>query len=231
MATPSKPLKDWLAEYQRTNPYSPDAFNRLFTEAQKAGYNVARTTHANNTLASNDALVDSSGAVYDLVFNSDNAPGAGTPNWTLNPAGSYDPNRAIVGPDGKFIKYSDWAKQYQSGGSGTPPADTGQPASGTSQSQTVLGQGAPSGAASGAAAWAAMRFGKKTGDRIAANLATARGSSSPGAPPSPGNPYEAAAAAAARSRMTAQRGGRRSTILGGFGSGAPSTRPATVLGY
>lgn len=225
MATPSKPLKDAIAEYQAKNPYSQAAFEGLFPYLQKAGYNVARTTHANNTLASNDALVDTQGNVYDLALNSDNAPGGGTPGWRLNPAGGYDPNRAIVGPDGKFIKYSEWAAQYQTSGApapGQPPAAGGSQQPGTvlgGYQPIVMGQGGVPG-----------NFGNRTKlvqsviDKV--NLAKYKVGAQ-----QQSDPYAAARDAASRQRFAGSRGGRRSTILGGFGTGSPSTRRATVLGY
>lgn len=232
MATPTKPLKDAIAEYQAKNPYSQAAYEGLFPYLQQQGYNVARTTHAGNTLASNDALVDSNGNVYDLVFNSDNAPGAGAARWTNNPSGTYDPSRKVVGPDGTFIGYSDWAKQYQQGGSQTPPSTTtGSPGSGSTQTggtqtgtstypSTVLGQG-------GLPSKFALPTMKKTMQDTINKINQAKYMQSVVAPATAAN---AASAAAMRARATAMRGGRRSTILGGFGSGAPNTRAATVLG-
>jgi hypothetical protein len=224
MASPTKPLKDAIAEYQAAHPYSQQAFEGLFPYLQGQGYNVARTTHANNTLASNDALVDTGGNVYDLVFNSDNAPGAGAPSWTNNPNGTYDPNRSIVLSNGKFSPYSDWAKQYQTAGpttGGTPtPGTTTGTSSGTTS--TALGQGG----------YPAYRAGHAGITRLPPVKGSAAGSSGPPSPPTAGSsPYEAANQAAARARAMAQRGGRRGTILGGFGSGAPSTSKPTVLGY
>src|SRR5262245_682603 len=113
MATPSKPLSQAISDYQAANPYSQKSFEGLFPYLTNLGYNVARTTHAGNTLASNDALVDAQGNVYDLVFDSDNPTGA---RWQNNPAGSYDPSCKIVMPNGEFRIWSDWSSQYNTGG-------------------------------------------------------------------------------------------------------------------
>lgn len=238
---PSKPIRDAIAEYQANNPYSQQAFEGLFGYLQGLGYNVARTTHAGNTLASNDALVTDTGDVYDLVFNSDNAPGAGSPRWVTNPAGSYDPSRMVVGPDGTFIKYDDWLRSVGGTPGTTPPPDAGspgQPASTTPAPPSVLGQGGAPPVVRRGVGRAQIGYDssgravtvRDDGRRAPTVIGASGGSSGPPSPPSAGNPYDAANSAAARARAMSARGGRRSTIIGGFGVGAPATRPASVLG-
>lgn len=210
-------LQDAIADYQRRNPYSPAAFDALFADLTSKGFQVARTTHAGNTKASADALVDSSGRVYDLVFNSDNAPGAGAPKWVLNDAGTYDPGRKVVGPDGTFIGFSDWTAQLGV----TPKPSGGGPTGGNA---TALGGGRPN---------MNLPGGYRKGPRpYRPPKPTNTGTPTPSGPntTSDADMYAAAYSAQNRTRQK-NRGGRQATILGGFGGGRPATRPATLLGY
>lgn len=207
---PTMPLDQAIADYQKKNPYTSESFAGLFTHLQSQGYSVARATHGNGTLPSDDALVDSTGAVYDLSSDS-----SGARAWTLNKLGGsgYEANRNVIGADGKFVPFSAWSTSLGS----TPTSPSGSTPS--APAATVLGASRPG--VGGAGYQRGMRA------RQAAGVTTPAG---PGAlPTSTSDPYAAAYAAASRRRNAGRGMGRQGTILGGFGGGTPTTQ-RSVLG-
>ena len=67
-------LEQAIAEYQQSNPYTPQAYEGLFDYLKQRGYNVTRPTRGGGAM-SDDKIVGPDGRVYDLIRGVD-APGA-----------------------------------------------------------------------------------------------------------------------------------------------------------
>ncbi|HEX7796717.1 MAG TPA: hypothetical protein VF456_20285 [Vicinamibacterales bacterium] len=213
----AKTLQQAVTEYQQKNPtYSAATWQGIVPYLNSQGFNVAYATHANNSVASSDAIVDaSSGKAYDLAIDGGNG------GWSFQDTGTYDPSRSVV-VNGKFTPYNDWAKQYQT----TSSTTTGSPGTGATTTGTTT-QPSQSGGATYPQAPVQGGGGPTNAvlNKVRFNLNQARYITSVVQPAAAAN---AASAAAMRARATAMRGGRRSTIIGV--NTAPSTAPASVLG-
>lgn len=213
-STPALSFTDALTQYFGKNPYSKAAYEGLFPYLTQLGFKVERPTHAGGTLPSDDKVVDSStGKVYDLVFGVDGP----NPTWGVNDTGEF------------------WWDGKPQGRNAPPPgyaAPSTTTAGGTQNVPGSHGKGSRPGADdpnNGPAG------GNRGQDGVPPDVLPAGGNVKPGSSSSttgstPGADAAAAYAAARRQRSKASAGGRRSTILGGFHTPAPTTRMATLLG-
>lgn len=233
-AAPTMSLEDAIAEYQKNNAVSGEAFTAMVPYLQQRGYNVTMTTRAGNTAASRDHLVDDQGRVFDLMQDSDGT----APKWRLGfVGGDYTGN--VVGKDGAFVGFNDWRSTL---GSTSSPAAPGA-------APTVLGSGSKDSEYLAGVSpevrqqlidsrpkrvnpfneqnrneWKAWQASVKAAGTSA--VATAKYQTQVKAA---SDPIAAANAAASRQRAKGARGGRGSTILAGFNPGVPRTA-ATTLG-
>lgn len=210
--TPTMSLNDAIADYQKKNGASKDSFSALVPHLNSLGYNVSFATHgANGELRSDDAIVDDTGKVWDLLVDADGT----NPTWYIGDKGTYDATRRVVGGDGTSQTFEEWQKAI---GGTTPPGTTTAPGATAPPSRPTPG---PSYTKAGMAYAAGQRSSK---GKVVTGTAVPRGST--------GSTGSTASASAAQSRVRqkSRNQGRSSTVLAGFGGGAPLTKPATVLG-
>lgn len=212
--TPTMSLNDAIADYQKKNGASKDSFSALVPHLNSLGYNVSFATHgANGELRSDDAIVDDTGKVWDLLVDADGT----NPTWYIGDKGTYESNRRVVGNDGTSQTFEEWQKAV---GGTTAPGSTPAPGATAPTSRPTPG---PSYTKAGMAYAAGQRSSK---GKVVTGTAVPRGSTGAGGTGSTAS----AGAAQSRVRQKSRNQGRSSTVLAGFGGGAPLVKPATVLG-
>ncbi len=93
---------------------TPEGFRQIVAQLQREGYPIVAATHGvNGSEMSDDAIVLPNGAVYDII----SAVGAPNAAWSMAHTDNYDPNRQVVGPNGRTSSFGEFLE-----GAGLPPS-------------------------------------------------------------------------------------------------------------
>ena len=147
----------WIKAYQAANPANLANYERMFTEAEKAGIKLVRPTHAGGTKNSNDKVgIVGDGQYYPLfdIISNEGGPGS---NWQFNEDGYWGADgKPYSGPNGEPPGGNG---AHQAGGARTRP--DGSPVLGHATSRTPdLSMGTSYGAAAEAARLQRQRSGR-----------------------------------------------------------------------